>query len=164
MNPSLSHQSRNTEEKLRVETSGTSCWSAIVRHIVKFDMPLCVDTPKCECVTPRLGGGELRSVYKGFFFCGWLPTCWSWSGEAWEPKAPLDCCHVKVSKCKADVSRPRCKNLSRAKECLWSQIYCIFPDSSFSFTMMGDLFLLEDLRGGSLWKIVQRQVLGVFWD
>lgn len=27
-------------------------------------------------------------------------------------------------------ARLRCKNLSRAKECLWSQIYCIFPDSS----------------------------------
>lgn len=162
MTPSLSHQWINAEEELRVETSGTQCCSAIVRHFVKFDMPLCADAPKCECVMPGLGGSALFVR----FFCvrAWLHTCWSWSGEAWELKAPLDCCHVKVSKCKADVSRPRCKNLSRAKECLWSQIYCIFPDSSFSFTMMGDLFLLEDLRGGSLWKIVQRQVLGVFWD
>ena len=27
-----------------------------VKHIVKFDMPLCVDAPKCERVTLGLGG------------------------------------------------------------------------------------------------------------
>lgn len=91
--------------------------------------------------------------------------CWSrgggLSGEAWELEAPVDSCHVKVSKCKADV----CGGPGRgARIYLGPESACDLRFIAFfqihPFYNDGGPFLLEDLRGGSLQKIVQRQVWG----
>lgn len=83
--------------------------------------------------------------------------------EAWELEAPVDSCHVKVSKCKADVcSGPGWgariylgpKSACDLRFIAFFQIHPFYND--------GGPFLLEDLRAGSLPKIVQRQVWGSF--
>lgn len=83
------------------------------------------------------------------------------SREAWELEAPVDSCHVKVSKCKADV----CGGPGRgARIYLGPESACDLRFIAFfqihPFYNDGGPFLLEDLRGGSLQKIVQRQVWG----
>lgn len=81
-----------------------------VQHIVKFDVPLRIDVGECEPVTPGFGAGsgglfevcvcvdvQVRVFKQSRRWGAWL------SREAWELEAPVDSCHVKVSKCKADV-------------------------------------------------------------
>lgn len=73
----------------------------------------------------------------------------------------MDSCHVKVSKCKADV----CGRPGRgARIYLGPESACDLRFIAFfqihPFYNDGGPFLLEDLRGGSLQKIVQRQVWG----
>lgn len=106
-------------------------------------------------------------LFVELFLCAFVYMCWhitaccSWSREAWEPKALVDSCHVKVSKCKADVCGgpgwgariylgP--KSACDLRFIAFFQIHPFYND--------GGPFLLEDLRGGSLQKIVQRQVWG----
>lgn len=102
---------------------------------------------------------------------GWtrshMSTC-MWAFRSSRAEKLGNSCHVKVSKCKADVSGGPG----------WGARIYLGPESAcdlrfiaffqihpfFFYTMMGDLFLLEDLRVGSLQKIVQRQVLGVYWE
>lgn len=59
-------------------------------------------------------------------------------------------------------ARPRCKNLSRARECLWSQIYCIFPDSSF--LQWWGTFPTWRFKRGKSPKNCSKAGLGVFWE
>lgn len=87
------------------------------------------------------------------------------SREAWELEAPVDSCHVKVSKCKADV----CGGPGRgARIYLGPESACDLRFIAFfqihPFYNDGGPFLLGDLRGGSLPKNCSKAGLGVFWE